>query len=156
MPGRIKPIDSRALDTRVAELGAHIRQRRRTLGVSAAAAAEAANMSRVTWHRIEAGATSVTIAAWFNALAVLGLAFHLGEPRPLAADESESVPIRIRLADYPQLMALAWQVKGTDTLSPREAHDIYERNVRHIDWESITPQERSLLEALRSVYAGGS
>ncbi|MEM9302864.1 MAG: helix-turn-helix transcriptional regulator, partial [Pseudomonadota bacterium] len=152
MPGRVELIETQALGARIADLGACIRQRRKALGVSATAAAQAARMSRVTWHRIEAGTPSVSIAAWFNALAVLGLNFHLGEPLQPAHNLPDVVPLRVELAAYPQLMALAWQVTGTDALSPREAHDIYDRNARHIDWDAIDPAERTLIESLRSLF----
>ena len=46
----------RTVLTRLQELGAQIRARRKALGVSATAAAESAGMSRVTLHRIEKGA----------------------------------------------------------------------------------------------------
>lgn len=159
MPARIRALDNERLERQVVVLGRRIRQRRKALGVTMTAAAEAAGMSRVTWHRIEKGETSVTIAAWFNALAVLGLEFGLGEEAQAPMHQSEeepgvsiSVPVAIRLADFPQLQALAWQVTGVDTLHPREALDIYQRNRRHIDWDSITPQERDLVSALTEVF----
>jgi hypothetical protein len=60
----------------------------------------------------------------------------------------------VRLADYPQLKALAWQVHGTDTLSPLEALGIYERNARHLDTAAMLPAERALLQALRTGLGG--
>jgi hypothetical protein len=44
---------------------------------------------------------------------------------------------------------LAWQVHGTDELTPREALGIYERNARHLDMKAMEPGERELLDALR-------
>lgn len=43
------------------------------------------------------------------------------------------IPVRIRLADYPQLKKLAWQIHGTDELTPVEALGIYERNWRLLE-----------------------
>jgi hypothetical protein len=56
---------------------------------------------------------------------------------------------RVPLADYPQLRALAWQVHGTDTLTPAEALGIYERNARHLDMQAMSANELALLQALR-------
>ena len=59
------------------------------------------------------------------------------------------IPARIHLSDYPQLKQLAWQVHGTDELTPIEALSIYERNWRHINVQSLEPREQQLVEALR-------
>jgi hypothetical protein len=77
------------------------------LGVTVIIAAQAAGMARDTWHRMEKGEVAVTIGAWFNALAVLGLEFGVGiagEPAPARA--ADAIPVAVRLADYPQLAAL--------------------------------------------------
>ena len=134
-------------------LGAHIRAQRKALRLSATVTAEAAGLSRVTLHRIEKGEPSVTIGAWCNALAALGMELqaHTGaQGQPAAAPNRAGwIPARVALADYPQLRALAWQVHGTDTLTPAEALGIYERNARHLDMEAMPPHEKALLDALR-------
>jgi DNA-binding XRE family transcriptional regulator len=48
---------------RLRNIGGRIRRRRQQLGVSALATAAAAGISRVTLHRIETGAASVTVGA---------------------------------------------------------------------------------------------
>lgn len=137
-------------------MGAHIRAHRKALRVSGAAAAEAAGISRVTLYRIEKGEPSVTVGAWANVVAALGLTLDTrgtGSTAPGAGGPAESadwMPVRIRLADYPQLQSLAWQVHGTDTLTPKEALDIYERNARHLDTQAMTAAETTLLQALRA------
>lgn len=121
-------------------------------------------MSRVTLHRIEKGEPSVAAGAWANAMAALGmtlLARNAEDARPASeraqpADLTAWIPVRVRLADYPQLKALAWQVHGTDTLSPMEALGIYERNARHLDTAAMPPAEQALLQALRTGLGGGS
>ena len=60
--------------------------------------------------------------------------------------------MRIALADYPQLKALAWQVQGTDQLTPVEAHDIYERNARHLDLATMSEDEQALRQALQEAF----
>ena len=134
-------------------LGAHIRAQRKALRLSATVTAEAAGLSRVTLHRIEKGEPSVTMGAWCNALAALGMELqaHTGaQGQPAAAPNRAGwIPARVALADYPQLRALAWQVHGTDTLTPAEALGIYERNARHLDMEAMPTHERALLDALR-------
>ena len=64
--------------------------------------------------------------------------------------------MRIRLSAYPKLKELAWQVHGTDELSPREALDIYERNWRHLDPATMLSQEQDLVQALRAALGGAN
>lgn len=140
-------------------LGDRIRAQRKVLRVSATAAAEAAGVSRVTLHRIEKGEPSVTMGAWVNVVAALGMQLQIGhEDRGTAAVEADmatTVPVRISLADYPQLKALAWHVHGADTLTPVEALDIYERNARHLEVAAMTPREQALWNALQQAFARG-
>jgi hypothetical protein len=85
--------------------------------------------------------------------------FDIIKPTDLAANKSDAkkpdddrkglIPARIRLADYPELKQLAWQVHGTDELTPVEALSIYERNWRHVDVQNLEPRERDLVDALR-------
>lgn len=142
-------------------LGRQIRTRRKALQISATAAAEAAGMSRVTLHRIEKGEPAVTMGAYLNAMAALGLDFGLVAPAEStestpAPDREGWIPARIRLADYPQLKQLAWQVQGAEALTPLEAWGIYERNWRHIDESALAPHERQLIDALRLGLGGGN
>ncbi len=71
------------------------------------------------------------------------------------ADREGWIPARIKLADYPQLKQLAWQVHGTDALTPAEALSIYERNWRHVDVPALEQRERQLVDALRLGFAPG-
>jgi len=136
-------------------LGAQIRAQRKALRLSATVTAEAAGVSRVTLHRIEKGEPSVTIGAWCNALAALGMSLQARSATGAHADSAQRadrvgwIPARVVLADYPQLKSLAWQVHGTDTLTPAEALDIYERNARHLDLQAMSVEEQALLQALR-------
>ena len=116
-------------------------------------------MSRVTLHRIENGEPSVTMGAYLNAMLALGLTPALLDPATAnktggEADHQGWIPARIRLVDYPQLKLLAWQVQGTDELTPLEAFDIYERNARHLDSDALEPREQQLLDALRLALGG--
>jgi transcriptional regulator with XRE-family HTH domain len=156
MPARA-PTPDAAATTRLGALGRGIRTRRKALGVSAQAAAEAAGMSRVTWHRIEGGEPSVTMGAYLNALGALGLEIQVAGPTPAAATRPEAVPLpkRIALADYPELRRLAWHVPGLQELTPAEAFNLYERNWRHLDAEALGPKERALIDALRQEQGGG-
>jgi len=145
---------SNATATRLDALGQQIRTRRKALGINATVAAEAAGLSRVTLHRIEKGAPAVTMAAYLNVMAALGLDFSLRLPADQAAvapaaDHKGWLPARVRLGDYPQLKQLAWQVHGVDELTPAEALSIYERNWRHIDVAALQPHEQQLVDALR-------
>lgn len=137
----------------LARLGLQIRAHRKALRVSAAAAAEAAGISRVTLHRIEKGEPAVTMGAYVNVMAGLGLEFGVVLPNHTATGGDGIkwgwIPARIQLSDYPQLKQLAWQVRGTDELTPAEALGIYERNARHLELATMEPRERNLIDALR-------
>ena len=81
MPAKT-PVNPEAVTARLGALGKRIREHRKMLRVSATTAAQAAGISRVTLHRIETGEASVTIGAYMNVLAALGLEFAI----PLPAD----------------------------------------------------------------------
>lgn len=154
MPQKSPPLNE-ITAAKLCSLGAQMAERRKALGVSATVAAEAAGMSRVTLHRIEKGEPSVTMGAWTNAMAALGMQLQLQTPEPTEAAPTKQPgwwPVRIALADYPQLKALAWQVHGTDHLTPVEAFDIYERNARHMDMPSMGNQEQALWQALQEAF----
>jgi transcriptional regulator with XRE-family HTH domain len=157
MPAASPALSSQATESLEA-LGAALRARRRSLKVNATAAAEAAGVSRVTLHRIEKGEPSVTAGAYAAAALTIGL--HL-EAAPSAAhpappDPKRWIPVRVRLSDYPKLKELAWQIHGTDELSPREALDIYERNWRHLDHATMSPAEQELVQALRAALGSAN
>lgn len=144
----ITPIVAEQLKT----LGQQIRAQRKALRINATTAAEAAGMSRVTLHRIETGEPSVTIGAYFNVMAALGMKFGMLPSPPSEhtdTDRQNLIPARIHLSEYPQLRQLAWQIHGTDELTPLEALGIYERNARHLDMQAMSQSEQQLLAALR-------
>lgn len=131
-------------------IGQRIRARRKQLGVSATAAAEAAGMSRVTLHRIERGEPAVTMGAYVGAISVLGLELDLADPRIRNRQKKNpfKIPKKIRLSDYPQLKQLAWQLKGNKEITVEEAIDLYERNWRHVQLHKMEPHEKNFVEAL--------
>jgi hypothetical protein len=99
------------------------------------------------------------MGGYFNAMAALGIDFGIIEPVDSSAngpgnDLKNMIPARIRLADYPELKKLAWQVHGTDTLTPIEALSIYERNQRYMDTGNLNEQEQQLIEALKLGLGG--
>lgn len=65
------------MSKKLTALGQKIRSQRKALRITATATAEAAGMSRVTLYRIEKGEASVTIGAYLNAMAALGLDFDI-------------------------------------------------------------------------------
>lgn len=158
MPAK-PPLPTTQSTAQLQALGTQLRARRKALRVSSTAAAEAAGMSRVTLHRIEKGEPSVAAGAWVNAMAALGMSLVALNAEDAQATRPEDVngpnlanwiPVRVRLADYPQLKALAWQVHGTEALTPVEALGIYERNARHLDTAAMSPAEQALLLALQT------
>ncbi|MEW9624524.1 helix-turn-helix domain-containing protein [Rhodanobacter geophilus] len=138
-------------------LGAALRARRKALGISMAAAAEAAQVSRITWHRLEKGEATVALGSLLAAARVLGMDLRL-QAKDASSPVAEypldvGLPLHIRLDDYPQLRSLAWQVgDATQAVSPREALGLYQRNWRHLQPELLEPEERALIDALREVY----
>jgi transcriptional regulator with XRE-family HTH domain len=152
MPATAPPVGQAELE-HLQLLGGKLRAARKRQRVTAVAAAEAAGISRVTLHRIERGEPSVAAGAWMAAAATLGLWLDIVDPR--AAARKAKLPKRIRLADYPQLKKLAWQLHGIDEVTPRQALNLYERNWRHVDERSLTEAEMSLIEALSNELGGG-
>lgn len=147
-----------ATQSELAALGAHIRNRRQALRVSAAATAAAAGMSRVTLHRIEHGEASVTMGAYLGALSVLGLELGVtqrAKPTPPSGSTVTGLPPSIQLADYPQLRQLAWSIPGASDVTPEEALGLYERGWRLIEPERLSTQERQLIEQLARTLGGG-
>ncbi len=154
MPSPTPTIARNVADT-LSALGKQIRAHRKALRISATSTAEAAGISRVTLHRIENGEPSVTMGAYLNAMAALGLDFGIinsanPEIDKQVVNHKGWIPARILLSDYPQLKQLAWQVQGTNELTPVEALSIYERNSRHMDMQALAPHERDLIEALQT------
>jgi transcriptional regulator with XRE-family HTH domain len=144
---------------RAIQLGAALRKRRKALGINMTAAAEAAGMSRATWHRLEQGETGVAWGLLLAAATAIGLDLHLlapgDETTSRAAPAVDALPLEIRLEDFPALRRLAWQIgEGIDTLTPREAFGLYERNARHLDEPALMPHEKALLRNLRAVFDG--
>ena len=153
MPARA-PLLADVATTKLVALGQRIRDRRKALKVSAVDAAEAAGMSRVTLQRVERGEPSVTMGAWLGAATAVGLELDLVDPRARKRGKLPYPP-RIKLADYPQLKRLAWQLHGVATLSPEEALGLYERNWRHVDTAALDPAEAALVNALVQHLGGG-
>jgi len=151
MPAKAPPVPP-VVATQLEALGKRIRARREQQKVSATDAAEAAGMSRVTLHRVEKGEPSVTMGAYLSALSALGLSLQVQEPD---AARAPVLPKVVRLGDYPALQQLAWQLPGVTELSPAQALDLYERNWRHLDRDSLTPPERRLIQALADELGGG-
>lgn len=121
------------------------------------ATAAAAGISRVTLHRIETGATSVTLGALMNVLDALDLSLgQLEAPeegRAVAEAQAATRAEPIALADYPLLRQLAWHVQGSGNLSAAEAAALYARQRRRLDLEPLQPQERQLIATLQQTAA---
>jgi transcriptional regulator with XRE-family HTH domain len=154
MPAAFPPLPEPLAKT-LAAIGARLRQRRKALKVNAVAAAEAAGMSRVTWHRIERGEPSVTMGAYLSAVAALGLEFELRDPAEPRQRAAPALPDKIRLADYPELRRIAWQMADDTELTPQAALDLYERNWRHVDHQALVERERTLVQQLTRALGGG-
>jgi transcriptional regulator with XRE-family HTH domain len=151
MPAAAPPVGP-ATRRKLRELGQQLRDARKRLKLSATTTAEAAGMSRVTLYRLEKGEPSVTIGAWLSALDAVGLTVDVGSPQHRTASTSARLPSVIRVADWPQLQRLAWQLRSDSEVTPREALDLYERNWRHVDQRALSARERAFLEALLAKF----
>ncbi|HKW83533.1 MAG TPA: helix-turn-helix transcriptional regulator [Burkholderiaceae bacterium] len=155
MPAAAPPIAD-PVAAKLAAIGGRIRAHRKRLGVSGTTAAEAAGMSRVTLYRIERGEPSVAMGAYLGALSALGLELDVVDPSAKAVPPTRAVlPAAVRLADYPQLKRLAWQLHGVDEVTPLQALGLYERNWRHVEVDALEPHERALVAALTSQLGEG-
>ena len=147
MPARA-PRGGKTAATRLVALGARLRAHRRALHVTAVELAEAANLSRMTLHRIEKGEPSVTMGAYVSVIAALGLDLQLAGDGPRKGKAGNpDLPRAITLAEYPQLKKLAWQLDEA-TLTPKEVFALYERNWRHVDRKAMDERERDLVRRL--------
>ncbi len=110
-------------------------------------------MSRVTLHRIERGAPSVTMGAYLAALFAVGLELSVvrGDFEGAPDEEGEV----IRLAEYPELRRISWHLSEATELTPGQALEIYERNWRHVDKGAMPEEEKALLARLVRRHGGG-
>lgn len=160
MPSKNPSISEPSQELLIA-IGAALKDRRRQLGVSAAVAAESAGMSRVTLHRVESGAASVTVGTLVNAVEAMGLHLQLTDARPQqkesGAEEAVNTetPENVRVGDYPLLSAAAWQLEADSRLGGFEALRTYERNWRHLDHAAMGDKEKALIQALADKYSKG-
>lgn len=134
-------------------LGEQITARRKVLKIRAQSCAGAAGISRVTLHRIEKGESSVNMGAYIQVCEALGLhlaLLPLGNQKKIEFMEQNSDPEmpHLRIKDYPQLKALAWQLSDEEYLTDAEAISIYERNKRFLDLEHLDERERKLMQRL--------
>ncbi|MGF6350114.1 helix-turn-helix domain-containing protein [Variovorax sp. W2I14] len=148
------PPTFQAASRRLEAFGRRIHARRKALKISAVTTAEAAGMSRMTLHRIERGEPSVTMGAYMNALAALGLDVEVVAPDDRSANDvaapasARASTQTVRVADFAQLRRLAWQLPANAELTPEEAWGTYERNWRHADPSALEDNERQLLAEL--------
>ena len=154
MPAAAPPSQGRC-PQRLRAIGERIRLGRKALGISAMATAAAAGISRVTLHRIETGATSVTLGALMNVLDALDLSLGQleGPDEGGAGARTAAQAEPIALATYPLLRQLAWHVQGSGSLSAAEAAALYARQRRRLDLEPLQPQERQLIATLEQTTA---
>ena len=103
MPAQSPPVGP-VLEDELRVIGERIRAHRRQQKVSATVAAEAAGLSRVTFHRIERGEPSVTMGAYLSAIDAVGLRLEVRSANArTAGDAAAELPERVRLSDDPEL-----------------------------------------------------
>lgn len=137
------------------DLGQKLRDSRKQLGISAISTAEASGISRVTLYRIEKGEESVAMGAYISVIFALGLELELRSAMKSNHQQksgSQKLPTTIRIASYKQLKRLAWQLKDTQEITPKEALDLYEKNWRHVDHKKMDKKEHQFLEKLLAAF----
>ncbi len=61
----------------------------------------------------------------------------------------------LNITDYPQLRLIAWNRHPDDMIDEPEALALYEANWRFIEQESLTAQERDLIQRLKQQFGAG-
>jgi len=61
----------------------------------------------------------------------------------------------VRVGDFPQLQAIAWQLRAETELTGPEALQLYERNWRHVDQAAMSDEERAFVQRLADAHSGG-
>ena len=61
----------------------------------------------------------------------------------------------VRIADYPQLNAIAWNRPNGDSIDEAEALALYERNWDYVDNNALTPREEAFVHELATNYGNG-
>lgn len=145
--GKTIKIDTSATATALTELGQRIHHLRKKHGLTGVELAKAANISRVTLHRIERGEPSVTAGAYATVLHALGERLGVNNP-----DAETDIPEKIALSKYPQLKTLSWQLKPSAELTQQEAWGIYSRNWRHLDASALNTSEEALIRHLKNKF----
>lgn len=151
MPAKAPPSGQKTINA-LQKLGRQIRAHRKAYKVSTVGAAEAAGISRTTLSRIEKGEPSVTMGAYLNVILSLGLELKIVDAISATKKQTLSKDSKIKISDYPQLKKLAWQLKDTKTLSPKETLNLYERNWKHINLKELTEDEREFITQLLTLF----
>ncbi len=76
-------------------------------------------------------------------------------PHAQPSTPAGGLPEHIRLANYPHLQQLAWQLGPQATLTPAQLLALVERNYRHLDTRNLQPHELALLADLQALCPGG-
>lgn len=159
MPARAPKI-SKKTALLLKELGEKIRVARKKQDISAVATAEAAGLSRVSLHRIEKGEASVAMGSYLAVIQALGLQLELLDFKNTKSSIKtllkNKIPKRIIISDYPELKRLAWQLRKNKALSPQDAFEIYERNLRHLEPTKLTKKEANLINLLSEAFGKGT
>lgn len=99
-----------------------------------------------------AGLVNVQLVLPKNTAAKLAVARRAADFPDLLDDALDE--LIVRLPDYPQLRDLAWN--RTDEYIPaREAFQLYERNWRFVEPGRLDPEERALIDRLKTRFGGG-
>lgn len=148
-----------------AELGQRLRGLRLDQQQTQDELADHAGVSLRALQQLEngAGSTLTTCLRVLQALGKLSVLDGLAPTttvNPLAPQRArrtlkKRIPMRIRIADYPQLRLIAWNRRNDATLDDTEALALYERNWRHVEANALEPKERKLIDRLVKTVGNG-
>ncbi|MFM7030785.1 MAG: helix-turn-helix domain-containing protein [Micrococcales bacterium] len=143
MRKKIQVTDERPTQA-LAALGEFIRALRKQQKLSAEVVAEASGISRITLHRIENGAPSVSAGAYASVLNALGTQIT---SEALAKGQFQ-IPEQVFVDQYAGLRQITWQLRPGTALTPSEAWHTYQAQWRHLDQNLLKESEIQLIDAL--------
>lgn len=123
-------------------LGTTIRRLRVEAKLTQAEVAQRAGITRQKLIDVEQGKRGVAIGTFVAVVDALGLQWELR-------------PRTVRIADFPQLRRITWNLDPDSDLTEPEALAVYERNWRHVDQDGMSADERKLLERLIDRHGKG-
>lgn len=138
------------------EFGTLVKAFRREHGINQSILAETLGMDRRTLSKLEKGDPSISMGTAIRVWRSLGFSCELRSPTEQEAYaqefETNYLPMKIALADYPVLRRCSWQLQESDSISPRMAFRLYQDKKSDLDKSVMSRKEQNLIGSLEQVY----